>query len=93
MTALAVGLQDQANLLVEADRISRGRLGRAKRSEYFDVACCPANLARLLEQVPSLVYAQTDDTLFVNLSATVVNGCITQSTGVMVVKVPNIKSN
>jgi uncharacterized protein len=35
--------------------------GRAKRTEYFEVACCPANLARLLEQVPGLVYAQTDD--------------------------------
>jgi DUF1680 family protein len=44
--------------------------GRAKRSEYFDVACCPANLARLLEQIPGLVYAQTDDTLFVNLYVT-----------------------
>jgi DUF1680 family protein len=31
--------------------------GRAKRTEYFDVACCPANLARLLEQLPGFVYA------------------------------------
>jgi uncharacterized protein len=41
--------------------------GRAKRSAYFEVACCPANLARLMEQIPALVYAQTDDALFVNL--------------------------
>lgn len=41
--------------------------GRAKRSAYFDVACCPANLARLMEQIPALVYAQTGDALFVNL--------------------------
>jgi DUF1680 family protein len=41
--------------------------GQAKRSAYFDVACCPANLARLLEQLPSLVYAQSADTLYVNL--------------------------
>jgi DUF1680 family protein len=34
--------------------------GRATRTAYFEVACCPANLARLLEQVPGLVYAQTD---------------------------------
>jgi len=34
--------------------------GRAQRTAYFEVACCPANLARLLEQVPGLVYAQTD---------------------------------
>ena len=37
--------------------------GRARRTEYFEVACCPANLARMLEQLPELVYAQTDDTV------------------------------
>jgi DUF1680 family protein len=31
--------------------------GRAKRTEYFEVACCPANLARMLEQLPGLIYA------------------------------------
>jgi DUF1680 family protein len=41
--------------------------GRAKRTPYFEVACCPANLARLIEQLPSLVYAQTDDTIYANL--------------------------
>ena len=35
--------------------------GRAKRTEYFEVACCPANLARMLEQLPGLVFAQTTD--------------------------------
>jgi uncharacterized protein len=41
--------------------------GRAKRSDYFEVACCPANLARMLEQIPGLVYAQTADTVYANL--------------------------
>ena len=41
--------------------------GRARRTEYFEVACCPANLARMLEQLPELVYAQTDDTIYANL--------------------------
>ena len=50
--------------------------GRAKRTEYFEVACCPANLARLLEQVPGLVYAvgadprgrpATNDAIYANL--------------------------
>ena len=41
--------------------------GRAKRTEYFEVACCPANLARMLEQLPGLVYAQTADTIYANL--------------------------
>lgn len=43
--------------------------GRTQRSAYFDVACCPANLARLMGQLPELVYAQRGDELFVNLYA------------------------
>ena len=34
--------------------------GRAKRTEYFDVACCPANLARLLEQLPGRLGLRAD---------------------------------
>jgi DUF1680 family protein len=41
--------------------------GKVERSAYFDVACCPANLARLMAQLPGLVYARQDDVLFVNL--------------------------
>jgi len=41
--------------------------GRVERSAYFDVACCPANLARLMAQLPGLIYAQTRDRLYVNL--------------------------
>jgi DUF1680 family protein len=41
--------------------------GRANRTAYFEVACCPANLARMLEQLPGLVYAQTADTIYANL--------------------------
>jgi DUF1680 family protein len=41
--------------------------GKVERSAYFDVACCPANLARLMAQLPGLIYAQRDDVLFVNL--------------------------
>lgn len=41
--------------------------GRRARSAYFDVACCPANLARTLAQLPGLIYAQRDDALFVGL--------------------------
>ena len=43
--------------------------GRAQRSAYFDVACCPANLARLMEQVPGLIYSTRDADVFVNLYA------------------------
>jgi DUF1680 family protein len=41
--------------------------GDVERSPYFEVACCPANLARLLAQLPGLVYAQRETALYVNL--------------------------
>ncbi len=41
--------------------------GRPDRSAYFDVACCPANLARLMEELPGLIYAQRPGGVFVNL--------------------------
>ncbi|MGE5244672.1 MAG: glycoside hydrolase family 127 protein [Betaproteobacteria bacterium] len=41
--------------------------GRVERSKYFDVACCPANLARLMGQLPGLVYAQRPGEVYVNL--------------------------
>lgn len=41
--------------------------GKAERSTYFDVACCPANLARLMAQLPGLIYAQRPGEVFVNL--------------------------
>ena len=41
--------------------------GRQERSAYFDVACCPANLARLMEELPGLIYAQDDKQVYVNL--------------------------
>jgi DUF1680 family protein len=41
---------------------------RSQRSAYVDVACCPANLARLMAQLPSHVYSQRGASqLFVNL--------------------------
>lgn len=41
--------------------------GTIERQAYFDVACCPANLARLMGQLPGLIYARKDDEIFVNL--------------------------
>ncbi len=41
--------------------------GRDERAEYFDVACCPANLARMMAVLPSFIYAQKDDRVYVNL--------------------------
>jgi len=47
--------------------------GKAERSAYFAVACCPANISRLIAQLPGLVYAtrpasgEDGPDLFVNL--------------------------
>ena len=43
--------------------------GRTDRSAYFDVACCPANLSRLMEQVPGLLYSTRGNDVFLNLYA------------------------
>jgi len=43
--------------------------GRTDRSAYFDVACCPANLARLMAQVPGLLYSTRGNDVFANLYA------------------------
>jgi DUF1680 family protein/peptidoglycan/xylan/chitin deacetylase (PgdA/CDA1 family) len=43
--------------------------GRTDRSAYFEVACCPANLSRLMEQIPGLLYATRGRDIFVNLYA------------------------
>jgi DUF1680 family protein len=41
--------------------------GDHQRREYFEVACCPANLARLMGQLPGFIYAVRDDAIYVNL--------------------------
>lgn len=43
--------------------------GHHRRQPYFECACCPPNIARLLPMVPSFLYALSDDGLFVNLYA------------------------
>ncbi len=40
---------------------------KGERISYFNVACCPSNLARLMAQMPGLIYAHRDDQIFVNL--------------------------
>ncbi len=41
--------------------------GKVARSAYFDVACCPANLARTLAALPGLMYASEGPTMYVTL--------------------------
>jgi len=43
---------------------SKGGYGR---SPWFEVACCPGNIARFLPSIPGYVYAVGESTLYVNL--------------------------
>jgi uncharacterized protein len=41
--------------------------GLKTRAPWFETACCPGNIARFLPSFPGYIYAQKDDTLYVNL--------------------------
>ncbi len=43
--------------------------GKYERSRWFEVACCPANVARFLPTIGSYIYATRGDALFINLFA------------------------
>jgi len=43
--------------------------GKYERSRWFEVACCPANIARFLPTIGSYMYASRGDDLFINLFA------------------------
>jgi DUF1680 family protein len=44
-----------------------GFAGKDQRSPWFGVACCPGNITRFMASVPGYVYAQRDDSIWVNL--------------------------
>lgn len=39
----------------------------ASRSGWFECSCCPTNLVRLIPSVPGYIYAQKNDSLYINL--------------------------
>ena len=41
--------------------------GNYSRSEWFGCACCPSNIARLVESIGNYIYAKTDEDIYVNL--------------------------
>lgn len=43
--------------------------GDHHRQSWFNTACCPTNLVRFFPQIPGLIYAQTDNAIYVNLYA------------------------
>ena len=62
--------------VLEADAKRAFNHGNAGRSPWFGTACCPSNLARLIPQVPGMIYSQTEDDIFCALYA----GCETEVT-------------
>ena len=41
--------------------------GALTRKPWFDCSCCPSNIARFMPSIPDYIYAQHEDSLFVNL--------------------------
>ncbi|MBN2213177.1 MAG: glycoside hydrolase family 127 protein [Bacteroidales bacterium] len=41
--------------------------GSCTRQSWFDCSCCPTNLIRFVPSVPNLIYAVSNDTLYINL--------------------------
>lgn len=54
---------------LEADGTTEFNHGQAGRSPWFNTACCPSNLARLVPQVPGMIYSYTGDDVYVTLYA------------------------
>lgn len=52
---------------LEADGKKRFNHGHGGRSEWFNCACCPPNISRLILQVPGYMYAYSDDKIYVTL--------------------------
>ncbi len=49
---------------LEADGHTTFNHGKPGRSPWFNTACCPSNLARLIPQVSGMMYAHTDVAIF-----------------------------
>ena len=41
--------------------------GQVTRQPWYECACCPSNVARFIPTVPGYIYAQEDNTVYVNL--------------------------
>ncbi len=54
---------------LETDGKRKFNHGRSGRSPWFDCACCPSNIARLMPQVSGYMYAHTDNDIYLTLYA------------------------
>jgi len=54
---------------LEADGTTPFNHGEPGRSPWFDTACCPSNIARLIPQVPGLIYSHVGDSIYTSFYA------------------------
>lgn len=54
---------------LEADGKQAFNHGRAGRSPWFGCACCPSNMARLIPQVPGMLYSKSGNDVYCGLYA------------------------
>jgi DUF1680 family protein len=52
---------------LESDGKYAFNMGSCTRQAWFDCSCCPTNLIRFIPSIPGLIYAQREDTVYVNL--------------------------
>ena len=65
--------------VLEADGKKAFNHGRAGRSPWFSTACCPSNIARLIPQVPGMIYSHTDNDIYCGLYASSVTDILLNS--------------
>jgi uncharacterized protein len=63
--ALLSGISLSGDRFFYSNRLSS--TGSEERCVWFDCACCPPNISRLIPSVPGYIYGHTADTLYVNL--------------------------
>lgn len=49
---------------LEADARNAFNQGLKGRSPWFGTACCPSNIARLIPQIPGMMYAHTGNDIY-----------------------------
>ena len=63
--SLLSGISLSGNRFFYSNRLASS--GFDNRSVWFECACCPPNIARLIPSVPGYIYAHTSDSLYINL--------------------------
>lgn len=52
---------------LESDGKYKFNVGALTRQPWFDCSCCPSNVMRFIPSVPNYIYAQRQDSLYINL--------------------------